>query len=100
VDREIMSERQTFRAKTIVTASEKAVAVVPLRNVEQNKGGQPSTEKDFETQLSGVFAPPGLPLAHFQLRNPGSTIGRHVRISCLRSLEENRHGRFISLNGD
>ena len=45
---------------------------MPLRNVEQNKGGQPSTEKDFETQHSGVFAPPGLPLAHFQLRNPGS----------------------------
>jgi hypothetical protein len=45
---------------------------VPLRNVEQNKGGQPSSEKDFETQHSGVFAPPGLPLAHFQLRNPGS----------------------------
>jgi hypothetical protein len=44
---------------------------VPLRNVEQNKGGQPSTEKDFETQHSGVFAAPGLPLAHFQLRNPG-----------------------------
>jgi hypothetical protein len=44
---------------------------VPLRNLEQNKGGQPSTEKDFETQHSGVFAPPGLPLAHFQLRNPG-----------------------------
>jgi hypothetical protein len=58
-------------AKTIVSASEKAVTVVPLRNVEQNKGGQPSTEKDFETQHSGVFAPPGLPLAHFQLRNPG-----------------------------
>jgi hypothetical protein len=60
-------------AKTIVSASEKAVAFVPLRNVEQNKGGQPSTEKDFETQHPGVFAPPGLPLAHFQLRNPGST---------------------------
>jgi hypothetical protein len=58
-------------AKTIVSASEKAVAVVPLRKVEQNKGGEPSTEKDFETQHSGVFAPPGLPLAHFQLRNPG-----------------------------
>jgi hypothetical protein len=57
-------------AKTIVSASEKAIAVVPLRNVE-HKGGQPSTEKDFETQHSGVFAAPGLPLAHFQLRNPG-----------------------------
>jgi hypothetical protein len=59
-------------AKTIVSASAQAVAVVPLRDVEQNKGGEPSTEKDFETQHSGVFAPPGLPLAHFQLRNPGS----------------------------
>jgi hypothetical protein len=39
---------------------------VPLRNVEQNKGGEPSTEKDFETQRSGVFTPPGLPLAHFE----------------------------------
>jgi hypothetical protein len=47
---------------------------VPLRNVEQNKGGEPGTEKYFETQHSGVFAPPGLPLAHFQLRNPGSIV--------------------------
>jgi hypothetical protein len=74
VDRENHERaRQTFAAKTIASASEKAIAVVPLRNVEQNKGGQPSSEKDFETQHSGVFAPPGLPLAHFQLRNPGST---------------------------
>jgi hypothetical protein len=39
---------------------------VPLRNVEQNKGGKPSTEKDFETQHSGVFAPPGLPSPIFK----------------------------------
>jgi hypothetical protein len=43
----------------------KAVAVVPLPNVEQNGGGEPSTEKDFETQHSGVFAPPGLPAPIF-----------------------------------
>jgi hypothetical protein len=44
---------------------------VPLRNVEQSKGGQPSTEKDFETHHSGVFAPPGLPLAHFSTAESG-----------------------------
>jgi hypothetical protein len=44
---------------------------VPLRNVEQNKAGQPSTEKDFETQHSGVFAPPGLPLAPFSTAESG-----------------------------
>jgi len=29
-------------------------------------------KKDFESEHSGVFAAPGLPLAHCQLRNPGS----------------------------
>ena len=28
-------------------------------------GGEPSVKKDFETEHSGVFAAPGLPLAHF-----------------------------------
>ena len=28
-------------------------------------GGEPSVKKDFETERSGVFAAPGLPLAHF-----------------------------------
>jgi hypothetical protein len=42
-----------------------------LRNVEQNKGGRPSTEKDFETQHSGVFAAPGLPLAPFSTAESG-----------------------------
>jgi hypothetical protein len=35
-------------AKAIVSASEKAVAVVPLRKVEQNKGGEPSTKKTLK----------------------------------------------------
>jgi hypothetical protein len=36
-------------------------------------------KKDFEREHSGVFATPGLPLAHYQLRNPGSKKeGKHV----------------------
>jgi hypothetical protein len=44
---------------------------VPLRNVEQNKGGEPSSEKDFETQHSGVFASPGLPPRPFSTAESG-----------------------------
>ena len=43
-----------------------------MRNdVKQNRGGEPSVKKDFETERFGVFAPPGLPLAQFLTAQSG-----------------------------
>jgi hypothetical protein len=66
VGREVMSEEQTFRNEDN--------AFLPLRSrplsvrcvtTLSTGGGEPTVKKDFETEHSGVFAAPGLPLAHF-----------------------------------
>src|SRR5919112_1123342 len=36
-----------------------------------NRGGEPSVKKDFETEHSGVFASPGLPLDQFLTAESG-----------------------------
>ena len=73
VGREVMSEEQTFRNEDN--------AFLPLRSRQlsvrcvtklSTGGGEPSVKIDFETERSGVFAAPGLLLAHFSLRNSGS----------------------------
>jgi hypothetical protein len=47
------------------SASEKAAAVSALRNDDKQMELRAGAKKDFETKQSGVFAAPGLPLAHF-----------------------------------
>jgi hypothetical protein len=72
VEREVMSKEQTLRSEDN--------AFLPLRRrhlsvqcvtVLSNGGGEPSAKKNFETEHSGVFAPPGLPLAHFLTAESG-----------------------------
>jgi hypothetical protein len=46
------------------SASEKAAAVSAARNDVKQMEQRAGTKKGFETVHSGVFAPPGLPLAH------------------------------------
>jgi hypothetical protein len=46
------------------SASEKAAAVIALRNDVKQMELRAGAKKDFETKQSSVFAAPGLPLAH------------------------------------
>jgi hypothetical protein len=44
---------------------------VPCVTRRANRGGEPSVKKDSETEHSGVFASPGLPLAQFLTAESG-----------------------------
>jgi hypothetical protein len=59
VEWQVMSKEQTFRTRTVRSASEKAAAVSALSPYKADEGGEPATKKDFEAERSGVFAAPG-----------------------------------------
>ena len=53
------------------SASEKAAGVSALHNDVKQMEARAEAKKDFETEHSGVFATPGLPLAHFLTAESG-----------------------------
>ena len=67
-----MSEEQTFRREdnTFLPLRRRQLSV-PCVTRRANRGGEPSVKKDFETEHSGVFASPGLPLAQFLTAESG-----------------------------
>jgi hypothetical protein len=73
VEREGMSKEQTFRSENNAPLRRRQLSV-RFRNVVTQMELRASAKKDFETKQSSVFATPGLLLAHFQLRNPGSNL--------------------------
>jgi hypothetical protein len=63
-------------------APEKTATVSAVGNDVKQMEARAGAKKDFETEHSSVFATPGLPLAHFLLRNPGlNELGRHLSVA-------------------
>ena len=86
MDGEVISEEQTFRNEDN--------AFLPLRSRQlsvrcvttlSTGGGEPSVKIDFETEYSGVFAAPDLPLANFSTAEFGlnEASGKSRRIGSL-----------------
>ena len=76
-----MSEGRTLaQRRQCFSTPELRTDIAAVRILSALYGVVPSGRKDFETARLGVFAAPGSPLAHVQLRTPGSseTVPRSV----------------------